>query len=234
MAQLAAPQQPIRFNAPNTMDGRTLLASLREGMVATCFFDPQYRGVLDKLRYGNEGARQKGRATLPQMSSDIICQFVTAISRMLRPTGCLFLWLDKFHLCETSVKRWITETTLQVVDLITWDKQKMGMGYRTRRQCEYLVVLQKAPLQANRVWTRRDIPDIWTEKVPVNPRFPHRKPLALQKSLILATTQRGDLVVDPAAGSYVVFEACQAVGRDFLGCDLREPPAAPEETCEQL
>ena len=25
------------------------------------FFDPQYRGVLDKLKYGNEGADRKGR-----------------------------------------------------------------------------------------------------------------------------------------------------------------------------
>lgn len=64
-------------------------------------------------------------------------------------------------------------------------------------------------------------------------RFPHRKPLELQKNLILATTQPGDLVVDPAAGSYAVLAACQAVGRDFVGCDLREPPAAPEEPCEQ-
>ena len=36
------------------------------------FFDPQHRGVLDKLAYGNEGARQKGRVGLPAMTSDYI------------------------------------------------------------------------------------------------------------------------------------------------------------------
>ena len=36
----------------------------------------------------------------------------------------------------------------QVVDLITWNKIKMGMGYRTRRFGEHLVVLQKKPLRA--------------------------------------------------------------------------------------
>jgi hypothetical protein len=30
----------------------------------------------------------------------------------------------------------------------------------------------------------------------------------------------GDLVVDPAAGSFVVLHAVQQLGRDFIGCDI--------------
>lgn len=32
--------------------------------------------------------------------------------------------------------------------------------------------------------------------------------------------QEGELVVDPCAGSFVVLDACQQTGRNFLGCDL--------------
>ena len=42
-------------NFRNKADGLTLLASLPEQSIKTAFFDPQYRGVLDKLSYGNEG-----------------------------------------------------------------------------------------------------------------------------------------------------------------------------------
>ena len=42
----------------------------------------------------------------------------------------------------------------------------------------------------------------------------------LQAQLIEAVTNPGDLVVDPAAGTYSVLEACQQTGREFLGCDL--------------
>ena len=42
-------------------DALQLLRGLTSGCTPLVFFDPQYRGVLDKLKFGNEGARQKGR-----------------------------------------------------------------------------------------------------------------------------------------------------------------------------
>jgi hypothetical protein len=36
-------------------------------------------------------------------------------------------------------------------------------------------------------------------------------------------TQPGDLVVDPAAGSFVVMRAAHQLGRNFIGCDLKLP-----------
>ena len=54
---------------------------------------------------------------------------------------------------------------MSTVDAMTWDKGRMGMGYRTRRRTEYLLVLQKEPTRAKGVWTAHDIPDIWLEKV---------------------------------------------------------------------
>ena len=49
---------------------------------------------------------------------------------------------------------------------------------------------------------------------------PHQKPKGLIKALIEATTEPGDLIVDPCAGSFVVLEVCQATKREFIGCDL--------------
>ena len=42
----------------------------------------------------------------------------------------------------------------------------------------------------------------------------------LIKALISATTNQGDLIIDPCAGSFVVLEVCQELKREFLGCDL--------------
>jgi len=39
-------------------DALQLLRGLTSGCTPLVFFDPQYRGVLDKLKFGNEGARQ--------------------------------------------------------------------------------------------------------------------------------------------------------------------------------
>lgn len=211
----------MSFNHPLSICGLELMQSLESQSIHLAFFDPQYRGVLDKMQYGNEGERQKGRAKLIQMDEDTIIAFIKEINRLLQESHYLMLWIDKFHLCE-GVSHWLSETKLQIVDLITWDKGKMGMGYRTRRQSEYLLILQKKPIKAKGTWNLHNIRDIHSEKIPQEQLklHPHSKPKGLQKQLILSCTQEGDIVLDPAAGSFSVLECCQELGRNFIGTNL--------------
>ena len=216
---------PLPFNQRNQCDGLQLLAALEPKTIPLCIFDPQYRGVLDKMRYGNEGvSRGRRRSELLQMSEETIGEFIAGISAALTPSGHLFLWTDKFHLC-TGVGAWLGECGLEVVDLVTWNKSRMGMGYRTRRVAEYLIILQKPPTQVGDRWQRDDIPDVVTEKVE-RIRNVHPKPMNLQARLIEAVTDPGDVVLDPAAGSYSVMAAAHRVGRQFLGCDVASAPPA--------
>ena len=207
------------LNRRNKMNGLDLLDLLDKESIKVAFFDPQYRGVLDKLSYGNEGkSRGKDRSALPQMSQEIIFEFLAKIEVVLKPNGYLFLWLDKFHLFE--VKSWIENyQSLEIVDMIVWNKLKIGMGYRTRRKSEYLVIIQKFPKRAKSTWTLHNIPDVWDEKI-LDKNHTHAKPIELQKQLILATTNENDLVLDPASGGYSVFRACKETNRNFIGCDL--------------
>lgn len=209
------------LNARNQADGLELLRALESNSFSLCIFDPQYRGVLDKQKYGNEGSRQKVRSVLPQMDEAKIISFIRAIDKALMPSGHMLLWTDKFHLC-TGIAGWLAGTELNTVDLIVWNKMRMGMGYRTRRTSEYCLVLQKAPLRAKGVWLIHNIPDVWDEKLQT--KFTHAKPVQLQTRLIEALTNTRDIVIDPAAGSYSVLEACRRTNRQFLGCDvLRQP-----------
>lgn len=216
--QLNPPPESIQRNMRLRMDGLELLANLPDESISASFFDPQYRGVLDKLSYGNEGkSRGKARSELRQMTDDVITDFIKEICRTLAPSGHLFLWMDKFHLC-TGISEWISETDFQTVDLITWDKGRIGMGYRSRRSCEYLMVLQKLPTRAKGIWTKHDIPDVWKEKV--SKKETHAKPVELQQALIEAVTPPDGVVLDPAAGTFSVLEACKRSGRTFIGCDV--------------
>ena len=205
-------------NFRNKADGLELLASLPDKSIKTAFFDPQYRGVLDKLAFGNEGVKRgKARCNLAQMSTQTITEFIHEIDRVLLPSGHLFLWVDKFHLCQ-EVQQWLQQTNLNLVDMVVWNKGKIGMGYRTRRKCEYLIVCQKNPVRVKDVWLVHNIPDVWEEKVPK--LHPHSKPVELQKALIKATTVEEDWVLDPASGGYSVLTACQELNRNFIGCDI--------------
>lgn len=212
-------EEVCQINYKNRIDGLELLQNIKNERIKVAFFDPQYRGVLDKLKYGNEGInRGKARHDLPQMNENMIVEFIKEIDRVLLPSGHLFLWVDKFHLC-TGVSGWFNDTNLKLVDMITWDKGKIGMGYRTRRKSEYLIVFQKAPVKAKGHWNDHTISDVWLEKID-RKTHAHSKPIELQQRLIEATTNELDYVLDPAAGGYSVYEACQQCNRNFIGGDI--------------
>lgn len=211
------PNADIRFNYRNKCDGYALMSQIQPNSVTAAFFDPQYRGILDKLSYGNEGvSRGKERSALPQMDEETILAFINKIAEILIPSGHLFLWVDKFHLCS-GVTGWLP-ANVKLVDMMVWNKGKIGMGYRTRRQCEYCIIIQKLPVRAKGVWTLHNIPDVLEEKVPRG--HTHGKPVGMQARLIEAVSNPGDVILDPAAGGFSVLNACEATGRTFLGGDL--------------
>jgi site-specific DNA-methyltransferase (adenine-specific) len=213
----------VAINAPQQMDAVELLSRLPDRFAHLFVFDPQYRTGLDQLKFGNEGARQKGRAVLPQMADDTITFIVEEAQRVLRPSGHAMIWMDKFSIGSGQHLKYLRRARhLRVVDLIAWNKMSLGMGRRARCVTEYLVILQKEPVVAKGVWTDHRITDSWSEAKNTE-LHTHAKPHILTERLIRACTDRGDIVVDPCAGGYGVLAACRASAREFVGCDLILP-----------
>lgn len=209
-------------NQRNKMGGASLLASLGDEEVRLAFLDPQYRGVLDKMKYGNEGARQIGRAALKQMSDGDISMFIEEIERVLKPSGHLCLWVDKFTVVEGRHLQWLRRaSTLQRVDMISWRKTRPGMGRRARCYTEFMIILQKRPTRAVGVWRDKSMDDCWIEGADRDSHT-HAKPIGLTTRMIRCVTKPRDLVIDPCAGGYGVLDACRSTERNFLGCDLVE------------
>jgi site-specific DNA-methyltransferase (adenine-specific) len=209
------------------MNGLDLMGGIPDAYVSACVFDPQYREILDKMKFGNEGDRMSARASLEQMPTSVIMEFLVNIERVLKPSAYLFLWVDKLIVAQGLHLNWFSsESKMELVDLITWNKELMGMGKRSRRLTEFLVVLQKQP-KTTKNWSDKGIVDGWddyhVEKIP-KPRtkglHPHRKPNGLTGRLINSVTDVGDLVLDPCAGSFSTFDVCKELQRDFIGSDL--------------
>jgi len=69
---------------------------------------------------------------------------------------------------------------------------------------------------------------VWPEKI-TDKIHAHQKPFGLQKAIIEATTNPGDVVIDPVAGSFSVLACAHACGRRFLGGDIMGAPQLANE-----
>lgn len=69
-------------------------------------------------------------------------------------------------------------------------------------------------------------PDVWTDVPPVNSQarertgYPTQKPLALLDRIIRASSNPGDLVLDPFCGCATALVAAERIGREWVGIDL--------------
>ena len=145
------------------------------------------------------------------------------IERILKPSAFCLLWVNKTLLGNDRIPLWLLKTpSLKIVDFLVWHKKNtLGLGNWLRSNAEFCFLIQKSP-QTGKVFKNRSFGNVWEENiVPISKRkHPHQKPRELIKALIAATTNEGDLIVDPCAGSFVVLEVCQELNRKFLGCDL--------------
>jgi len=178
------------------------------------FFDPQYEKVSQVSRIKN--------LPLSYQTPQQISQFLKQIARILKPSSFCLLWLNKNLLMTGQFLAWLLpNSNLKIVDLLLWIKPHFGFGSYLRNQAEFALLLQKHPINS-KFFKSKGLGNAWIEdSLPASKRkHPHQKPRKLIKALIKATTEPGNLIVDPCAGSFVVLEVCQATNREFLGCDL--------------
>jgi site-specific DNA-methyltransferase (adenine-specific) len=69
-------------------------------------------------------------------------------------------------------------------------------------------------------------------------KHPTQKPLELIKKIVLASTEKGELVLDPFCGSSTTGVTCALLGRKYIGIDLDEKyldlsKKRLEEVCQQ-
>jgi len=191
-----------------------LLTNLENNSVSLVFLDPQYEPVRQVLRTDYP---------LYSQSDYQILRILGQIERTLKPSAFCLLWVNKTLLGNDRVPLWLLKTpSLKIVDCLVWHKKNyLGLGNWLRSNAEFCFLIQKSP-QTGKVFKNRSFGNVWEENIvpPGKRQHPHQKPKELLKALIEATTNEGELIVDPCAGSFVVLEICQELNRKFLGCDL--------------
>ena len=115
--------------------------------------------------------------------------------------------------------RYFTHSTETVVWARKNDKSKHTFNYKDMRELN-------GGKQMRDVWDypKSEVPDYW--RIPLTPKrekecgkFPTQKPLQLLERIIKASTNEGDIVLDPFNGSGTTGVAAAMHGRKYVGID---------------
>ena len=162
---------------------------------------------------------------------DLITQTLTAATRRLVDGGLIMAFMD-WRGIETLLHA-IRLMGLMLLNVLVWNKGKGGMGGLYRNAHELIAVAKHgtAP-HLDRVKLGkfgRDRTNVMTYAGATTPGSSAHKALAdhptpksveLIADLLLDTTARGEIVLDPFAGSGTIFIAAQKTGRRAYGIEL--------------
>lgn len=210
-------------------------AKLMQGNKATAVFtDPPYNrdaraiGGRGRVRHENF-AFASGEMSAPQFRKFLYCTLGNAVA-VSAPGAVHFNCMDWRGIADLiAVGNKIYDAMLNVV---VWNKTNAGQGSFYRSQHELIGVFRVGE-QAHRnnvelgrfgrnrsnVWTYAGVNTFGRGRMQALASHPTVKPVALVADALLDCTARGDVVLDPFAGSGTIFLAAEKIGRVARGIE---------------
>ena len=189
-----------------------LLASFPDGSIDVLVTDPPYTTV--ERRSGNGSHLHDwfgGGLSWPE-----IRKVLTLARRKLKPSGLAFVMTNAAGLREAIAA--LERAGFRDVRPITWDKRSPGLGGGLRHQTEF-VLLGRLP--GSRPVGGVDLVSVPAVGPGTRDRYPTEKPEGLARALAaIAGVGRGDVVVDPFAGSGALLSGAKARGATVVGGDI--------------
>lgn len=160
-------------------------------------------------------------------------QWVKGCRELLKESGTI--WVCGSYHNIFSVVNVLTELDFRILNAVTWQKTNPPPNLSCRfftHSTEILVWARKSKKVAHyynyelmrKLAGDRQMTDVWRMPA-IAPwektcgKHPAQKPLALVVRAILASTKKGDMVLDPFAGSSTTGIAANMLGRKFVGIE---------------
>jgi len=223
-----------------------ILAELPENSVDMAFADPPY--LLSNggftVHAGRRASVNKGdwdKSNGIEKDFDFHLEWIRAVRRVLKPHGTI--WISGTYHSIYQCGFALQVAGFHVLNDIAWFKPNASPNLSCRyftASHETLVWARKDKnakhifnydLMKNGIWPEDALKkpglqmrSVWSLGTPKNgeKRFgkhPTQKPLDLLRRIVLACTNKGDLVIDPFTGSSTTGIAAYPSDRDFIGID---------------
>lgn len=217
------------------------LKEISENSVRTIFADPPYflsNGGIS-VQSGKQVCVDKGdwdKGGTPNYIYEFNRQWLSLCRSKLTEDGTI--WVSGTYHNIFIVQRCLQELGYKVLNIVTWQKSDPPPNLSCRYftfSSEFIIWARKSEKKPHKFNYEvmkqlnggRQMTDVW--RLPAVGKWektcgkhPTQKPLRLLYRIILASTDEGDIVLDPFAGSSTTGIAANLLGRIFIGIE-KEP-----------
>lgn len=133
------------------------------------------------------------------------------LKKVSKPNAHIYAFIDWRHYPLLAVS--IEGAGLFINNLLVWDKGMYTLGGNYRSQYELIIFASKGPPRELNTTTTGNVLKF---KRVANGNHPTQKPVPLLRKIILSASDKGDVVLDPMAGSGSTMKASQDVCRNCI------------------
>lgn len=227
-----------------------VLASIPENSVDTIFADPPYHLSNDgfTVHAGKRVSVNKGDWDISrgvEEDFNFHLAWIKACKRVLKPAGTIWIsgTYHSIYRCGFALQL----ADYKILNDISWFKPNASPNLSGRyfTASHETLIWARKDIKAKHTfnykemregpWHEKDrlknegkqMRSVWAITTPVNGekkfgKHPTQKPLALLERIVLASTNKGDLIVDPFTGSSTTGLAAVKNGRKFIGIDTEK------------
>ena len=216
-----------------------LIRKYPEGIFDMIFADPPYflsnGGITchaGKMVKVDKGQWDKSKG--PKLNHEFNLAWLSRCQAILKSNGTL--WVSGTHHVIHSVGYAMQQLGMKILNDITWEKPNPPPNLSCRyftHSTETIIWSAKNDKSKHcfnydvmrEINSGKQMKTVWTLSAPngdekVFGRHPTQKPVALLERIILASTNEGNLIMDPFSGSSTTGVAAVRLKRQFVGCEL--------------
>jgi site-specific DNA-methyltransferase (adenine-specific) len=198
------------------LDALEFLAKVPDETVDVCITDPPYwtlnrwrnMGTTTRMGGHRDKDEQRDEMFYETIDQDYLWRFFLELDRVTKLDGHLYMMCD--DRVAPILLNWIREAykhRFGDAHLLIWDKVNQGMGYHYRRRYECIVFAWREKREGVKAGKRKladlGIPDVLAHKR-ITGEYPTQKPEALVRTFVTQSARKGDVLLDPFAGSGVL------------------------------
>lgn len=191
-----------------------LMKNIKDNSIDMVIIDPPY-STPTITGFGRKQVKNVADLSIQETYIKVL---KSEFERILKQNAPVFIFCDdKYY---PSIYR--AFYNWQSVQMIVWDKGKIGMGKPFRKRHELIVYANRETINYNRTENITHYPTVLNYAVVLEKerKHPAQKPIKLLEDLILGFSNETDTILDCFMGSGSTGVACINTNRSFIGIEL--------------